>query len=342
MKTISLTPREFRRMRRFIARPSGPTQAMTDLMNTSRQPAVEETLRAENARLQRIADHAPGFEVPIITSLRADNAALKARLEWREGQDGTTHSESCYQWHWHCAMQRIEGMEAKLADALNARRTAPAVDDPDGRKEASRREMLSAIRKAGSHFRGDVARDRDEWRTQHENLLAMYRAVSDELAALKARPTISADVVEAVDWATKMIEKTGVEGAAGYYWLDSRPGKPPHSAPPTQSQEVRMAEPNSMTGYDAATVEACAKVAKGYREGRNGFHPYAAHIPGAIAEAIRALPIAPPAPLQVTADDVAQGTFACPICGKDTPHYHSAAEVAEHRATHTITGGKDD
>lgn len=29
----------------------------------------------------------------------------------------------------------------------------------------------------------------------------------------------------------------------------------------------------------------------------------------------------------------AQGTFACPICGKDTPHYHSPVEVAEHRDT---------
>ncbi|WP_380778100.1 hypothetical protein [Sphingomonas sp. R86520] len=25
------------------------------------------------------------------------------------------------------------------------------------------------------------------------------------------------------------------------------------------------------------------------------------------------------------------GTFACPICGKDTPHYHSPEEVSEHR-----------
>jgi len=27
------------------------------------------------------------------------------------------------------------------------------------------------------------------------------------------------------------------------------------------------------------------------------------------------------------------GTFACPICGKDTPHYHSPEEVAQHRET---------
>jgi len=27
------------------------------------------------------------------------------------------------------------------------------------------------------------------------------------------------------------------------------------------------------------------------------------------------------------------GTFACPICGKDTPHYHSPEEVKEHRET---------
>ena len=77
MKTVSLTPREFRRMRRFIARPSGPTQAMIDLMNTSRQPTVEETLRAENARLQRIADAQPGFDNVIIAQLRAENAQLR-------------------------------------------------------------------------------------------------------------------------------------------------------------------------------------------------------------------------------------------------------------------------
>ena len=63
-----------------------------------------------------------------------------------------------------------------------------------------------------------------------------------------------------------------------------------------------------MSGYDAATVEACALAADnpntqmnydnwwdGYDSGRSD----------AAAEAIRALPLAPPAPLQVTADDLA-------------------------------------
>lgn len=31
-----------------------------------------------------------------------------------------------------------------------------------------------------------VKRDRDEWKQQHENLLAMYRAQGEELAALKS------------------------------------------------------------------------------------------------------------------------------------------------------------
>lgn len=31
-----------------------------------------------------------------------------------------------------------------------------------------------------------VKADRDAWKTQHENLLAMYRATSSELAVLKA------------------------------------------------------------------------------------------------------------------------------------------------------------
>ena len=76
---------------------------------------------------------------------------------------------------------------------------------------------------------------------------------ADAAIAAMDRPTTSASVVDAVDWATKMIEKTGVESAADYYWLDSRPGKPPHSAPPTQSQEVRMADP-TIPGLDAAVT----------------------------------------------------------------------------------------
>ena len=47
-----------------------------------------------------------------------------------------------------------------------------------------------------------------------------------------------------------------------------------------------MTDPNSMTGYDAATVEASVALSR-YRT------------------RTRAQPIAPPAPLQVTADDVA-------------------------------------
>lgn len=31
----------------------------------------------------------------------------------------------------------------------------------------------------------DVTRDRNEWRTQHENLLAMYQAANAELALLR-------------------------------------------------------------------------------------------------------------------------------------------------------------
>ena len=38
------------------------------------------SLRAENARLQRIADAQPGFDNVIIAQLRAENAALKAKL----------------------------------------------------------------------------------------------------------------------------------------------------------------------------------------------------------------------------------------------------------------------
>ena len=45
--------------------------------------AMECHHEAENARLQRIADHAPGFEVPIIASLRAEIVALKANLAER-------------------------------------------------------------------------------------------------------------------------------------------------------------------------------------------------------------------------------------------------------------------
>lgn len=33
----------------------------------------------------------------------------------------------------------------------------------------------------------DVTNDRDEWKTQHENLLAMYRTASDRLAALESQ-----------------------------------------------------------------------------------------------------------------------------------------------------------
>ena len=53
MKVCSLTLRDFRRLRRLIARPPKPTQALIDLMrNTPRQPTVEETLRAEISALK--------------------------------------------------------------------------------------------------------------------------------------------------------------------------------------------------------------------------------------------------------------------------------------------------
>ena len=54
-----------------------------------------------------------------------------------------------------------------------------------------------------------------------------------------------------------------------------------------------------MTGYDAATVEACAKVVDALAKYGTAKHDRS------IAARIRALPIAPPAPLQVAVDDVA-------------------------------------
>lgn len=30
---------------------------------------------------------------------------------------------------------------------------------------------------------------------------------------------------------------------------------------------------------------------------------------------------------------MSKGTSACPICGRDTPHYHSPEQVANHRDT---------
>ena len=68
-----------------------------------------------------------------------------------------------------------------------------------------------------------------------------------------------------------------------------------------------------MIGYDAATMEACAKVADEELAARradlkrdllDNFTRGQLNSTIRIAEAILALPIAPPAPLQVTADDV--------------------------------------
>jgi N-dimethylarginine dimethylaminohydrolase len=36
----------------------------------------------------------------------------------------------------------------------------------------------------------DLTRDRDEWREQHENLLAMYQAANAELALLRPTPAM--------------------------------------------------------------------------------------------------------------------------------------------------------
>jgi hypothetical protein len=41
--------------------------------------------------------------------------------------------------------------------------------------------MMKALGKAD-----DIKADRDEWKTQHENLLAMYRTQSDQLAAMRS------------------------------------------------------------------------------------------------------------------------------------------------------------
>lgn len=43
---------------------------------------------------------------------------------------------------------------------------------------------IDAAMKAASRL-SDMTRDRDEWKQQHENLLAMYRAQTIELAKLK-------------------------------------------------------------------------------------------------------------------------------------------------------------
>ena len=84
-----------------------------------------------------------------------------------------------------------------------------------------------------------------------------------------------------------------------------------------------MSDPNNMTKYDPATVAASAKVADALALEEMGMarvcdmsssraeldqsahHRKLALIAEVIAERIRALPVAPPAPLQVTADDVA-------------------------------------
>ena len=58
-----------------------------------------------------------------------------------------------------------------------------------------------------------------------------------------------------------------------------------------------------MTGYDAATVEACAKVVDALAKYGTGEHDRS------VASAIRALPIAPPAPI-VTVGDVADAVRA--------------------------------
>jgi len=230
MKTVPLTRRDLRQLRRFIARPPKPTQALMDLMrNTPRQPTVEETLRAEIARLQRIADHAPGFEVPIIASLRAENAALEAKLA--ERPTNTSERERVARayvthkgWDWYQA---------------------------ECDEDAGCCQCLSC------YYQGSL--------TIPDVREAEMQAADAAIAAMD-RPTTSASVVDAVDWATKMIEKTGVESAADYYWLDSRPGKPPHSAPPTQSQEVRMVDP-MIPGLDAAVEAAVNELRLTYNEG---------------------------------------------------------------------------
>lgn len=45
-------------------------------------------------------------------------------------------------------------------------------------------ECMQAVHKLQDRLDA-IRADRDEWKAQHENLLAMYRAQSDELAALK-------------------------------------------------------------------------------------------------------------------------------------------------------------
>jgi hypothetical protein len=46
-------------------------------------------------------------------------------------------------------------------------------------------EYSSALHKTLDKLR-EMTRDRDEWMQQHENLLAMYRAQTQELAVLRA------------------------------------------------------------------------------------------------------------------------------------------------------------
>ncbi|MET0375981.1 MAG: hypothetical protein ABW128_17205 [Rhizorhabdus sp.] len=50
-----------------------------------------------------------------------------------------------------------------------------------------------------------------------------------------------------------------------------------------------------------------------------------------IAHARQVLATHSPAPM--AGEGTPQGTFTCPICGKDTPHYHSPEEVERHRET---------
>jgi hypothetical protein len=46
-------------------------------------------------------------------------------------------------------------------------------------------EAMESVHKLMDQLK-EVKADRDEWKTQHENLLAMYRAQGDELARCKA------------------------------------------------------------------------------------------------------------------------------------------------------------
>jgi hypothetical protein len=107
------------------------------------------------------------------------------------------------------------------------------------------------------------------------------------------------------------------------------------SAPAPHSGEAAPELPEQTT-YPASQLQICTS----FKDGKAVFvivrRTSAQHsVITDMGDSFASRSLAESALAKLSGKPVPDGTFACPICGKDAPHEHSSAEVAQHRIDRT-------